>query len=224
MWWKLSAIISCGTLAGAIIPSWSRCSPRSIPVTSARVVTASREVASLNILAGLTAGNFSAYWMGLTIAGLMAAAYAVSSSVGVADLLFNTNQAAGLPMTSFACGARARCSRSPGRVRLLGMGPVTIAVRLVWPGHRQRAVGLRAVPDRDRPGRGRRDREGVQVQPDFAKAKSYLEENDGAGNTFKATAKPVLIGTAVVGAATMIFALIMLVTTACSPSWSATCR
>src|SRR5262245_32351043 len=130
LWWKLSTIISCGTLAGAIIPELVKVFTS---VNSAHVretVTASDEGGpSLNILAGLTAGNYSAYGMGLVIAGLMGIAYAVSSSVGIADLLVRTNDSAGMPISGFAASA-ASTVFAFGLVAFgfLGMGPVTIAV------------------------------------------------------------------------------------------------
>jgi K(+)-stimulated pyrophosphate-energized sodium pump len=221
LWWKLSAIISCGTLAGAIIPELVKVFTSVNSGHVREVVTASKEGGpSLNILAGLTAGNYSAYWMGLIIAGLMGIAYAISSSHGIADLLFsqNLNAAsatgeAGLEMSAFACSAAATVFAF-GLVAFgfLGMGPVTIAVDSYGPvtDNAQSVYELsviESIPDIE--AEIERD---FKFKPNFDKAKAYLEENDGAGNTFKATAKPVLIGTAVVGAATMIFALIMLVT------------
>jgi K(+)-stimulated pyrophosphate-energized sodium pump len=193
LWWKLSAIITCGTLAGAIIPEVVKVftSPKSGHVREC--VEASKEGgASLNVLAGLTAGNFSAYWMGLVIAILMAVA-AWISGMGLHSIM--TYEAV------FAFGLVA--------FGFLGMGPVTIAVDSYGPvtDNAQSVYELsliESVPD---------VKNGMQKEfgftPDFDKAKHYLEENDGAGNTFKATAKPVLIGTAVVGATTMIFATIM---------------
>ncbi len=219
LWWKLSAIISCGTLAGAIIPELVKVFTSVNSGHVREVVTASKEGGpSLNILSGLTAGNFSAYWMGLVIAGLMAAAYGVSSMVGVGKLLFDTNQAAGLPMTDFACSA-AGTVFAFGLVAFgfLGMGPVTIAVDSYGPvtDNAQSVYELSLIETR--PNVSEEIEKEFKFKPDFAKAKAYLEENDGAGNTFKATAKPVLIGTAVVGATTMIFALIMLITNGLQP-------
>ncbi|HEY5946550.1 MAG TPA: sodium/proton-translocating pyrophosphatase, partial [Kofleriaceae bacterium] len=182
-------------------------------------VTASKEGGpSLNILAGLTAGNYSAYWMGLTIAALMAIAYGVSSLIGLADLLVRTNDAAGMPISVFAAGA-ASTVFAFGLVAFgfLGMGPVTIAVDSYGPvtDNAQSVYELSLIETRE--GVSDEIEKEFKFRPDFEKAKSFLEENDGAGNTFKATAKPVLIGTAVVGAATMIFALIMLVTNGLQP-------
>jgi K(+)-stimulated pyrophosphate-energized sodium pump len=221
LWWKLSAIISCGTLAGAIIPELVKVFTSVSSGHVREVVTASREGGpSLNILAGLTAGNFSAYWMGLTIAALMGIAYAISSSVGIADLLYSQNLAAagstgeaGLQMSAFACSA-AGTVFAFGLVAFgfLGMGPVTIAVDSYGPvtDNAQSVYELSVIESI--PGIEAEIERDFKFKPDFEKGKAFLEENDGAGNTFKATAKPVLIGTAVVGAATMIFALIMLVT------------
>ncbi|MBS1122779.1 MAG: rane-bound proton-translocating pyrophosphatase [Deltaproteobacteria bacterium] len=195
LWWKLSAIVSCGTLAGAIIPELVKVFTSVNSGHVREVVTASKEGGpSLNILSGLTAGNFSAYWMGLTIAALMALAYYFSSLLGLTQVLQDLNGVAGTPMgggelfayqaasTVFAFGLVA--------FGFLGMGPVTESL-----------PGIEESIQKD-----------FGFKPQFENAKALLEENDGAGNTFKATAKPVLIGTAVVGAATMIFALIMLVT------------
>ena len=231
LWWKLSTIISCGTLAGAIIPELVKVFTSVKSGHVREVVTASKEGGpSLNILAGLTAGNFSGYWMGLTIAALMAIAYGVSSiSVMVVEdthlgalaaLLYQTNDAVGLHMTPFACNAAATVFAF-GLVAFgfLGMGPVTIAVDSYGPvtDNAQSVYELSLIevqPDIE--AEIERD---FKFKPDFTKAKGYLEENDGAGNTFKATAKPVLIGTAVVGATTMIFALIVLITHGLQPEF-----
>ncbi|HEY0985421.1 MAG TPA: sodium-translocating pyrophosphatase, partial [Kofleriaceae bacterium] len=221
LWWKLSAIISCGTLAGAIIPELVKVFTSVNSGHVREVVTASKEGGpSLNILSGLTAGNYSAYWMGLVIAGLMAIAYAVSSTAGLTDLLYSQNLAAagalgdkGFAMTPFACGAAATVFAF-GLVAFgfLGMGPVTIAVDSYGPvtDNAQSVYELSVIEQI--PNIEEEIERDFKFKPNFEKAKAFLEENDGAGNTFKATAKPVLIGTAVVGAATMIFALIMLVT------------
>ncbi len=193
LWWKLSAIITCGTLAGAIIPEVVKVftSPKSGHVREC--VEASKEGgASLNVLAGLTAGNFSAYWMGVVIAILMAVA-AWISGMGLHSIMgYEAVFAFGLVAFGF-----------------LGMGPVTIAVDSYGPvtDNAQSVYELSLIEE------VKDVKNGIQKEfgftPDFEKAKHYLEENDGAGNTFKATAKPVLIGTAVVGATTMIFATIM---------------
>jgi K(+)-stimulated pyrophosphate-energized sodium pump len=221
LWWKLSAIISCGTLAGAIIPELVKVFTSVNSGHVREVVTASKEGGpSLNILAGLTAGNFSAYWMGLVITALMGIAYAISSAPGIGELLYSQNLAAaaatheaGLAMTPFACAAAATVFAF-GLVAFgfLGMGPVTIAVDSYGPvtDNAQSVYELSVIESL--PNIEAEIEKEFKFKPNFEKAKAYLEENDGAGNTFKATAKPVLIGTAVVGAATMIFALIMLVT------------
>ena len=196
LWWKLSAIISCGTLAGAVIPELVKIFTSTESTHVREVVTASREGgASLNILAGLTAGNFSAYWLGLAIVGLMAAAWAVSL-YGLAAIM--------AAPAVFAFGLVA--------FGFLGMGPVTIAVDSYGPvtDNAQSIYELSMIESR--PGVGEELRRDFGFAPDFASAKHSLEANDGAGNTFKATAKPVLIGTAVVGATTMIFSIIVLLT------------
>jgi K(+)-stimulated pyrophosphate-energized sodium pump len=214
LWWKLSAIISCGTLAGAIIPEMVKIFTSVKSGHVKEVVTASKEGGpSLNILAGLTAGNFSGYWMGLTIAALMGIAYGISSLTGISEVLFATNKLAGLGMSEFACDAAATVFAF-GLVAFgfLGMGPVTIAVDSYGPvtDNAQSVYELSVIEGK--PGIEEEIKKDFGFEPQFDRAKMLLEENDGAGNTFKATAKPVLIGTAVVGAATMIFALIMLVT------------
>jgi K(+)-stimulated pyrophosphate-energized sodium pump len=198
MWWKLATIITCGTLAGAIIPEVTTffTSTRSRHVRD--VVTASKEGgASLNILSGLTAGNFSAFWIGgVVIVGLMAIAYGVSTSPAFAALM--------KAEAVFAFGLVA--------FGFLGMGPVTIAVDSYGPvtDNAQSVYELSLIEhQRNAP---RELQEQFGITPDFEHAKYLLEENDGAGNTFKATAKPVLIGTAVVGATTLIFSIIMVLT------------
>jgi len=201
LWWKLSTIITCGTLAGAIIPELIKVftSPKSGHVLEC--VEASKEGgASLNVLAGLTAGNFSAYWMGVILAILMGSAVYFSPSLS-AIMQYEAIFAFGLVAFGF-----------------LGMGPVTIAVDSYGPvtDNAQSVYELSLIEEiKDAKGSIQKE---FGFTPDFEKAKHYLEENDGAGNTFKATAKPVLIGTAVVGATTMIFATIMaLKGTAASP-------
>jgi K(+)-stimulated pyrophosphate-energized sodium pump len=196
LWWKLSTIITCGTLAGAVIPELIKVftSPKSAHVLEC--VEASKEGgASLNVLSGLTAGNFGAYWMGLTIALLMGAASWVSEGLPATMMLAPAVFAFGLVAFGF-----------------LGMGPVTIAVDSYGPvtDNAQSVYELsliETVPDISS-----EIEKHYGFVPDFEKAKHFLEENDGAGNTFKATAKPVLIGTAVVGSTTMIFATIMALT------------
>jgi K(+)-stimulated pyrophosphate-energized sodium pump len=203
LWWKLSAIISCGTLAGAVIPEVVKVFTSTDSGHVREVVTASKEAgASLNIISGFVAGNFSAYWMGMVIFGLMGLAYLVSTQ-GTA-VLFITGPGGVTPAPVFAFGLVA--------FGFLGMGPVTIAVDSYGPvtDNAQSVYELsliESVPNVEQ--EVQRD---FGFRPDFEKGKDYLEENDGAGNTFKATAKPVLIGTAVVGATTMIFSIIMTLT------------
>jgi len=196
LWWKLSLIISCGTLAGAVLPEVVKIFTSTHSAHVAEVVTASREGgASLNVLAGLTAGNYSACWIGMIIAALMAAGYG-TSELGLAHLM--------LAPAVFAFGLVA--------FGFLGMGPVTIAVDSYGPvtDNAQSVFELSQITELpEAPAEILRDN-GFKV--DFVKAKHLLEENDGAGNTFKATAKPVLIGTAIVGATTMIFSIVVSLT------------
>jgi K(+)-stimulated pyrophosphate-energized sodium pump len=196
LWWKLSAIISCGTLAGAIIPEFVKIFTSVNSAHVQEVVSSSREGgASLNILSGLTAGNFSAFWMGLAIVGLMSVAYWFSL-MGVGDLM--------LAPAVFAFGLVA--------FGFLGMGPVTIAVDSYGPvsDNAQSIFELSTIASR--PNVEEEIQRDFGFIPDMKQGKHFLEENDGAGNTFKATAKPVLIGTAVVGATTLIFSIIMVLT------------
>jgi K(+)-stimulated pyrophosphate-energized sodium pump len=196
LWWKLSTIITCGTLAGAIIPEVIKVFTSTSSGHVKEVVTASREGgASLNVLAGLTAGNFSAYWMGIVIVVLMGTGYFVSSA-GLENLM--------LAPAVFAFGLVA--------FGFLGMGPVTIAVDSYGPvtDNAQSVYELSVIENI--PNIAAEVKKDFGFDLSFEKAKHFLEENDGAGNTFKATAKPVLIGTAVVGATTMIFSIIMVLT------------
>ncbi len=202
LWWKLSTIITCGTLAGAVIPEVIKIFTSTESGHVREVVTASREGgASLNVLAGLTAGNFSAYWMGAVIVGLMSIAYLVSGE-GLGALMrssFSLN-----PAAVFAFGLVA--------FGFLGMGPVTIAVDSYGPvtDNAQSVYELSLIETI--PNIKQIIKKDFGFEPRFEEAKTFLEENDGAGNTFKATAKPVLIGTAVVGATTMIFSIIVILT------------
>jgi len=196
LWWKLSTVITCGTLAGAIIPELVKIFTSTESGHVKEVVISAREGgASLNILSGLVAGNFSAYWLGMVIVVLMGVAYLVST-MGFAALM--------LAPAVFAFGLVA--------FGFLGMGPVTIAVDSYGPvtDNAQSVFELSVIETI--PGiKGALKKEyGFDVN--FEAAKHLLEENDGAGNTFKATAKPVLIGTAVVGATTMIFSIIVVLT------------
>ena len=204
LWWQLSVIITFGTLAGAIIPEIVKVFTSTKSRHVQEVVTASREGgASLNILAGLTAGNFSAYWMGVVIVALMTGAYV--DSQGDLSLVINPDPDKGAIMASvFSFGLVA--------FGFLGMGPVTIAVDSYGPvtDNAQSVYELSTIEQI--PGIEQEVKEAFGVTISFETAKELLEENDGCGNTFKATAKPVLIGTAVVGATTMVFSIIMLLT------------
>ena len=195
-WWKLSTIISCGTLAGAVIPELVKVFTSTNSGHVKAVVSSSREGGpSLNILSGLVAGNFSAYWLGISIVGLMAVAYGFSTQ-GLGGLM--------VAPAVFAFGLVA--------FGFLGMGPVTIAVDSYGPvtDNAQSVYELSLIEQI--PNVVAEVKKDFNVDVNFERAKHLLEENDGAGNTFKATAKPVLIGTAVVGATTMIFSIIMALT------------
>ena len=198
LWWILASIITCGTLAGAIIPELVKVFTSVESRHVREVVASSREGgASLNILSGLVAGNFSAYWIGLSIVALMSTAYLFSaSSMAMSDLM--------LAPAVFAFGLVA--------FGFLGMGPVTIAVDSYGPvtDNAQSVYELSVIETI--PGIQQQLKKDFGLNVQFDKAKDLLEENDGAGNTFKATAKPVLIGTAVVGATTMIFSIIVVLT------------
>jgi len=199
MWWKLSTIITCGTLAGAIIPELVKVFTSTESRHVREVVTASEEGGpSLNILSGFIAGNFSAYWMGLAIAGLMGIAAWIAGSFpkDAAELM--------IAPAIFAFGLVA--------FGFLGMGPVTIAVDSYGPvtDNAQSVFELSTIETL--PGIDEEVQRDFGFTPQWERGKEHLEENDGAGNTFKATAKPVLIGTAVVGATTMIFAIIVMLT------------
>ena len=199
LWWQLAAIISCGTLAGAVIPELVKVFTSVDSKHVREVVTSSDEGgASLNILSGLVAGNFSAYWLGISIVALMAAAYGVST-MGLGMLV--EGQPLMLAPAVFAFGLVA--------FGFLGMGPVTIAVDSYGPvtDNAQSVYELSLIEQVPNLHADVKKEFGFDVV--FERAKHLLEENDGAGNTFKATAKPVLIGTAVVGATTMIFSIMM---------------
>jgi K(+)-stimulated pyrophosphate-energized sodium pump len=203
LWWKLSTVITCGTLAGAIIPELVKVFTSTESAHVREVVISSKEGgSSLNILSGFVAGNFSAFWLGIGIVLLMSVAYGVST-LGLQDVGM-------LAPAVFAFGLVA--------FGFLGMGPVTIAVDSYGPvtDNAQSVYELSTIeqlPDIE--AEIKRDY-GFDV--DFERAKHNLEENDGAGNTFKATAKPVLIGTAVVGATTMIFSIIVALTEGLDPA------
>ena len=193
LWWKLSLIVSCGTLAGALIPELVKV----FTSTNARhtrevVISSSKGGPSLGILSGLVAGNFSAYWLGMAITGLMGVSYWIST-MGLGEIM--------LAPAVFAFGLVA--------FGFLGMGPVTIAVDSYGPvtDNAQSVFELSTIEEM--PGIEDELARDYGITADFERAKYLLEDNDGAGNTFKATAKPVLIGTAVVGATTMIFSIMM---------------
>ncbi len=201
LWWKLSSVITCGTLAGAIIPELVKVFTSTDSAHVREVVTSSREGgASLNILSGLVAGNFSAFWLGMTMLLLMGASYYISM-MGLASLM--------MAPAVFAFGLVA--------FGFLGMGPVTIAVDSYGPvtDNAQSVYELSQIEEIK--GIEKEMEATFGFRPQFEKAKHFLEENDGAGNTFKATAKPVLIGTAVVGATTMIFSIIVSLTNGLQP-------
>ena len=196
LWWKLSTVITCGTLAGAIIPELVKVFTSTQSRHVREVVASGREGgASLGILSGFVAGNFSAYWLGIAILGLMSVAYGVST-LGLGALM--------LAPAVFAFGLVA--------FGFLGMGPVTIAVDSYGPvtDNAQSVFELSLIEQV--PGVKQQIKKDHGFDVNFDKAKDLLEQNDGAGNTFKATAKPVLIGTAVVGATTMIFSIIVMLT------------
>jgi K(+)-stimulated pyrophosphate-energized sodium pump len=196
LWWQLSTVITCGTLAGAIIPELVKIFTSTESSHVREVVTSSREGgSSLNILSGFVAGNFSAYWLGMSIVSLMAIAYGVSTQGLGAIMIAPAVFAFGLVAFGF-----------------LGMGPVTIAVDSYGPvtDNAQSVYELSVIETLPNIKSDLKKDFGFDVN--FERAKHMLEENDGAGNTFKATAKPVLIGTAVVGATTMIFSIIVVLT------------
>ena len=196
LWWQLSTIVSCGTLAGALIPELVKVFTSTQSRHVREVVISSRQGGpSLNILSGLVAGNFSAYWLGIAIIGLMGGAFLISG-YGLGALM--------VAPAVFAFGLVA--------FGFLGMGPVTIAVDSYGPvtDNAQSVYELSTIEDM--PGAAEQIKAEYGFDVDWENAKQLLEENDGAGNTFKATAKPVLIGTAVVGATTMIFSIIMALT------------
>jgi len=196
LWWKLASIISCGTIAGAVIPELVKNFTSTESSYVRNIYQSSKEGgASLNILSGLVTGNFSAYWMGIAIMVLMGIAYGVSTQ-GLSSLM--------IAPAVFAFGLVA--------FGFLGMGPVTIAVDSYGPvaDNAQSIYELSLIETL--PNIKQEIQNEFGFSPDFQHAKDYLEANDGAGNTFKATSKPVLIGTAVVGATTMIFSIIMILT------------
>ena len=195
LWLILSTIISCGTLGAALIPEFTKIFTSPKAKHTEEVVTASREGgASLTILSGIVAGNFSAFWIGMVIVLLMGLAYYASTFIPEGIMIYSSVFAFGLVAFGF-----------------LGMGPVTIAVDSYGPvtDNAQSVYELSLIEDI--PNISDEIEKEFGFKPDFDNAKKFLEENDGAGNTFKATSKPVLIGTAVVGATTMIFSLILVI-------------
>jgi K(+)-stimulated pyrophosphate-energized sodium pump len=197
LWWKLASIISCGTLAGAVIPELVKVFTSTNSAHVQEVVTSAKEGgASLGILSGLVAGNFSAYWLGLSMVALMSLGYFFSTGPSMDALM--------LAPAVFAFGLVA--------FGFLGMGPVTIAVDSYGPvtDNAQSVYELSLIETL--PGIEAELKKDFGIDVKFERAKHLLEANDGAGNTFKASAKPVLIGTAVVGATTMIFSIIMALT------------
>lgn len=195
LWLVLSAIISCGTLGAALIPEFTKIFTSPKAKHTEEVVTASKEGgASLTILSGLVAGNFSAFWIGMVIVLLMALAYVASTYIPYSMMIYSSVFAFGLVAFGF-----------------LGMGPVTIAVDSYGPvtDNAQSVYELSLIEEI--PNVKEEIKKDFNFDANFDVAKKYLEENDGAGNTFKATSKPVLIGTAVVGATTMIFSLILVI-------------
>ncbi len=194
LWWKLAVIISCGTFAAAIIPEFTKIFTSSKSKHVQEIVNASREAgASLNIISGIVAGNFSAFWKGLVMIGLMVIAFFTAREGLDAYMVYPTVFAFGL----VAFG-------------MLGMGPVTIAVDSYGPvtDNAQSVFELSQIEQIK--GINKQIQKDYGFEPEFETGKQLLEENDSAGNTFKATAKPVLIGTAVIGATTMIFSIILL--------------
>lgn len=195
LWLILSAIISCGTLGAALIPEFTKIFTSPKALHTEEVVTASREGgASLTILSGIVSGNFSGFWIGAVIVLLMGLAYFASIHIPTDVMIYSSVFAFGLVAFGF-----------------LGMGPVTIAVDSYGPvtDNAQSVYELSLIEDIPNVKEDIKNQYGFDA--DFENAKQYLEENDGAGNTFKATSKPVLIGTAVVGATTMIFSLILVI-------------
>ena len=195
IWWVLAGIISCGTLGAALIPEFTKIFTSPNATHTKEVVTASREGgSSLTILSGIVSGNFSGFWIGMVIVFLMGLSYVFSLQIPDSVMIYASVFAFGLVAFGF-----------------LGMGPVTIAVDSYGPvtDNAQSVYELSLIEERE--GIAEEIERDYGFKPNFEVAKAQLEENDGAGNTFKATSKPVLIGTAVVGATTMIFSLILVI-------------
>jgi K(+)-stimulated pyrophosphate-energized sodium pump len=200
LWWVLAAIMSCGTLAGALIMEFTKIFVSTNSRHVREVTNASGQGgASLNILSGLVAGNFSAFWMGLVILSLMFAAYLFSQNADLLALMPDQFKFAA-PIFAFGLVAFGFLAMAPVTIAVDSFGPVTDNAQSVYELSRiESHPNVSAEIEKD-----------FGFKPNFADAKHELEKGDGAGNTFKATAKPVLIGTAVVGATTMIFGIIML--------------
>ncbi len=194
VWWQLALIISCGTMAAVLIPEFTKIFTSSKSGHVQEIVTASREGgASLTVLSGIVSGNYSAYYMGMLIAFLLGIAYFVSLFIPAEVINFPSIFAFGLVAYGFLC-----------------MGPVNIAVDSYGPVTDNAQSIFELAQTENIPGIKEEIKKNFGFTPDFEMGKFYLESNDGAGNTFKATAKPVLIGTAVCGATTMIFSIILL--------------
>ncbi len=208
LWWALSVIISCGTIAGALIPEFTKVFTSTSSGHVDEVVNASKQGgASLNILSGFVAGNFSAFWKGLVIAGLMAMGWWISQEKDIVALMPEAYNFAG-PIFAFGLIAFGFLGMGPVTIAVDSFGPVTDNAQSVYELSRIEAQpGIKAEIKRD-----------FGFDPDFETAKHTLEKCDGAGNTFKATAKPVLIGTAVVGATTMVFGIILALIKSVAPA------
>src|SRR5262249_21667425 len=203
LWWQLATIISCGTLAAVLIPEFTKIFTSSHSKHVHEIVTASREGgSSLTILSGIVAGNFSAFWKGILIAALMGVAYFVSQPMEFLGIHQSLRDVMGQHASIFAFGLVA--------FGFLCMGPVNIAVDSYGPVTDNAQSVFELAQTEHIPGVKEQIQRDFGFQPDFEGGKHYLEANDSAGNTFKATAKPVLIGTAVVRATTMIFSIILL--------------
>ncbi|HTL70890.1 MAG TPA: sodium-translocating pyrophosphatase, partial [Candidatus Eisenbacteria bacterium] len=194
LWWKLASIITCGTLGAFLIPEFTKIFTSSHSKHVHEIVTASREGgASLTILSGIVAGSFSAFWKGILIAGLMFVAYLLSG-MGLQNIMPHASVFAfGLVAYGFLC-------MGPVNIAVDSYGPVTDNAQSIFELSQMESI----------PGIGKEVEDAFGFKPDFKRGKHYLEANDSAGNTFKATAKPVLIATAVAGATTMIFSIILL--------------
>jgi K(+)-stimulated pyrophosphate-energized sodium pump len=202
LWWVLSAIISCGTVAGAVIPEFTKVFVSTNSRHVREVTNCSKHGgASLNILSGFVAGNMSAFWMGLAIMVLMFASYKFSQSAALTALM-PAEFAFATPIFAFGLVAFGFLGMGPVTIAVDSYGPVTDNAQSVYELSQIESVGIPALKQQVKADFG--------FDPDTDNAKHQLEKGDGAGNTFKATAKPVLIGTAVVGATTMVFGIIIL--------------